>query len=71
MDDGKDGHHHPLITRFHPTSGLHDPHSVRETFPLEFKWGDQPKARLGYVRLRRVIRSIDQGRFQNILSVLH
>ena len=37
--DGKDGHHHPLITRFHPTSGLHDPHSVRWAFPLEFKVG--------------------------------
>ena len=21
-----DGHHHPLITRLHPTSGPHDPH---------------------------------------------
>ena len=25
----KDGQHHPLISRFHPTSGLHDLHSVR------------------------------------------
>ena len=32
-----DGHHHTLITSFHPTSGLHDPHSDRGTFPLEFK----------------------------------
>ena len=40
MDDGdqpwvmaarpspKDGHRYPLITRLHPTSGPHDPHSL-------------------------------------------
>ena len=24
----KEGHHHPLITKFHPTSGPHDPHQA-------------------------------------------
>ena len=27
----KDVHNYPLITRFHPTIGLNDLHSVRET----------------------------------------
>ena len=30
----KNGHHHQLITRFHPTSSPHDPHSVRWSVPL-------------------------------------
>ena len=34
----KDGHHHPLITRFHPTSSQHDPHSLRWTLPLELSF---------------------------------
>ena len=32
-------HHHPLITRFHPTSGPHHPHSLRWTIPREFTMG--------------------------------
>ena len=60
-------HHHPLITRFHPTSGLHDPHSVRGTFPLKFKVGDQPQARLGQVKLRRALRSAI-GKVDHMLS---
>ena len=51
MDDGdhlwvmaarpspKGGLHHPLITRFHPTIGPHDPHSLRWTFPSELSLG--------------------------------
>ena len=34
-----DGHHHPLIARFHPTSGPHDPHSLRWAFPSELSLG--------------------------------
>ena len=36
---GKDSHHHPLITRFHPSSGQHDPYSVRWSFPSELSLG--------------------------------
>ena len=45
MDDGdlrtspKDGYHHPLITRFHPTSGPRDPHTLRWIFPLDLSLG--------------------------------
>ena len=51
MDDGdhpwvmaarpssKGGLHHPLITRFHPTIGPHDPHLLRWTFPSELSLG--------------------------------
>ena len=34
----KDGQHHPLISRFHPTSGLHDLHSVRVPSLWSSKW---------------------------------
>ena len=34
MPSPKDVNHHPLITRFHPTSSLYDPHSVRWTIGL-------------------------------------
>ena len=35
----KDDHHHPLITRFHPTSGPHDPHSLRWALLSELSQG--------------------------------
>ena len=34
--DGNDGHHHPIITRFHQTSGPH--YSERPTQGAAHKW---------------------------------
>ena len=34
--DGNDDHHHPIITRFHPTSGPH--YSERPTQGAAHKW---------------------------------
>ena len=45
-----DGHHHPLITRFHPTSGPHDLYLDLPigAFPWSLKMGDQPYVTLCY-----------------------
>ena len=52
-------HYHTLITRFHPTSGPHNPQSVRWTFPSELNpaviwiWVTRPT--LCLVRLRQAL----------------